>query len=170
MKLLLIDGNNLAFRVYWTHRRLVYNTMPVGLLFGFFKSLISLKKSFSDYNFVIAWDGGYERRLKESEEAVEKGMIASTYKANRRDGDIDPEIAIMFEQMPTLKEALQFSRVLQITIDGFEADDVIYSYSKNNKDGENLVITSDKDYYQMISDNTSIYDSMKSTLWTRKIF
>lgn len=171
MKLLLIDANNLAFRVHWTHRRLVYNTMPVGLLFGFFRSLISFKRNFPEHQFVIAWDGGYKRRLEESEKAVEQGMIKSSYKANRREmKELDPMIANVFEQMQPLQEALKLFRVLQVTVKGFEADDVIYSYVKKNKDGENLVVTTDKDYYQLIGENTSVYDAMKNNLWTKKVF
>lgn len=171
MKLLLIDGNNLAFRVHWTHRNLTYNKMSVSLLYGFFRSLISLKKQFPDHFFIIAWDGGYERRLKESEEAVSKGIIKSSYKANRREvKEIDPLIANMFEQMQPLREALQLVKVLQITVKGCEGDDIINTYVKNNKDDENLIVTSDKDFYQLLSDKTSIYDAMKSNLWTRKNF
>ena len=39
-----------------------------------------------------------------------------------------------------------------------------------NATGHNVIITSDHDYYQLINEYTEIYDSMKSTYWTRQSF
>ena len=174
MKLLLIDGNNTAHRVHWTHRQLVRDGMPVSLLYGFFRTLISLKKRFPGHLPIIAWDGGYARRLKESEAAVADGIIPTAYKSNRHkmsdpDADIPPDVKCVHEQMPPLKEALKLARVMQVQVDGVEADDLIATYCKTNTDN-NVIITSDHDYYQLIGDNTEIYDDMKTTHWNRKSF
>ena len=57
-KILLIDANNLAFRVHWTHKNLSFNGMSTSLLYGFMRSMISFRHRFEDYFPVVVWDGG----------------------------------------------------------------------------------------------------------------
>jgi DNA polymerase-1 len=173
--LLLIDGNNLAFRVHWTNKGLNLNGVPVSLLYGFFRSLVFLKKKYPDHFTIIAWDSTSKRRMAESLKGVEDKIIPSEYKANRKknpDEPEDPDIACLFEQMPVLKEALQFAKVMQVTIDGYEADDVLCSYTKWNKaqGNETVLVTSDHDYYQLIDEKIYLFDAMKQNFWTKKVF
>lgn len=177
MKLLLIDGNNLCYRVFWTHKQLASEidgeTVPTGLLFGFLKSLISFRKKWPDHHPIIAWDGGYSRRRMESEEGVRQGIIPSAYKATRpRGSEIPEEIQDMFSQMDELKEMLKCVQGQQVWLRGFEADDLICTYAKRNEaqGGTNIIISSDADFYQLLSDNTIIYDAMKREKWTRERF
>ena len=160
-KLLFIDGNNMSYRTFWTHRHLSNKGVPVSLLYGFFKSLSILKKTHPEYKIVIVWDSKSARRIAESTAATEKGIIPSPYKATR--GERNEDFKSMFEQMDILKEGLQFTNVQQVHMSGYEADDVIYSYCKsaNPDDTDVLVITSDKDYYQAIQDNVRILDSKR---------
>ena len=171
-KLLLIDANNLCYRVFWTHRKLSYNGESIALLYGFFRSLISLKKRYSDHFFIVAWDGGSRRRKEESQRAVEEGLIPSAYKANRKKDEIPEDLEAMFEQMDQLKEDLDMLRLLQVWIKGYEADDVIYSYVQKHKElcDEIVVVTSDKDFYQLLDDNVKIFDAMKDEVWSRERF
>ena len=175
MNLLLIDGNNLAHRVHWTHKHLSRDNMPVSVLYGFFRSLVGLKRKFPDRMVVVAWDGGYTRRLDESRQAMAKGLIPSVYKSNRPkfgdpDADIPPHIQNIHIQMPSLKEALKFARVMQVYVDGVEADDVICTYCATNPDGNAVVVTSDHDYYQIITKRVAVYDAMKQDFWTYEKF
>lgn len=170
-KILLIDGNNFCYRVFWTNRSLMYNGASVSLLYGVFKHLAGLKKTYSDYCFVIVWDSKSVRRIVESKEGVEKGIIANTYKSGRlQRKEFDEQFKEMFRQIPILKEKLNLININQVYIEGYEADDVIYSYCKTLRDSEILVLTSDKDYYQMLNDNVSIYEPIKKELWTKKVF
>lgn len=175
-KVLLIDANNLAFRVHWTNKRLTHNGMSVSLLYGFIRSLVSFRRRFSDYFPIVVWDSSSSRRKKEASVAVENKIIPSGYKSNRinKDNeDLDPMLESLFQQMVPLKEGLKLCRVLQVYVDGYEADDVIYSYSKNNSlNGiETLIVTSDKDYYQILKyPNVVLYDAMKSVYWTKEVF
>jgi len=171
-KLLLIDGNHLCHRVYWTHTSLSYGGKPVGLLYGFLKSLVAFKKKYSDYVFVVCWDGGYHRRKKESLDAVSRGIISSSYKENRRRGEISEDLESMFAQKDELQEILNSAKVVQSYVEGFEGDDLIYSYvMKNfNAGGNSIVITGDKDFYQLLKDNVQLYDPIKKEMWTRASF
>jgi len=168
--LLLIDGNNLCFRVHWTNRELSYKGTPVSLIYGFYRSFIYLKKKFPEYIPIVVWDKGSSRRKKEAASAVEKGIIPSGYKANRKKDEPDEMLLSLFEQLDMLKDDLsEYIRLQQVTIPGLEADDIIYTYAKVNK-GKTIAITSDKDFYQMLDDNVVVYDAMKKKEWTKDVF
>lgn len=151
-----------------------YDGIPVSVLYGFFNSLSVLKRKYPEYLFVIAWDGGYERRERESKIAVEKGLIPSAYKENRHkpEEEMPPDVEIIHEQIEPLKEALKLARVFQVRIKGYEADDIINSYAKWNEQngGHSVIVTSDKDFLQVLTNNIHIFDAMKSIYWTREIF
>src|ERR1035437_2996280 len=131
-KLLLIDGNNMSHRVYWTHQELQYKGNYTGLLFGFFRQLITLRKKFPEHFFVVAWDGGYARRKAESQKGVEDGIISSAYKEPREkakeeaDSKKLAEMESLNTQMDQLKnEAFPLVRCVQAFQKGIEADDII---------------------------------------------
>ena len=171
-KLLLIDGSNLCHRVFWANRELSFEGSPVGAIYGFFKSLISLRKKYPEHFMIIAWDSRSKRRMEESTKAVENGLIPFAYKENRKDRneEISEELESLFAQMDTIREGLKLVKILQVRMSGYEADDVIYTYVNQNKGNENVVITSDKDYYQMLYANVKVIDAMKQETWTEERF
>lgn len=173
MKLLLVDGNNLAHRVNWTHRHLACElngeVFPTGMMFGFIQSIIHLKKNFPFYHIIVAWDSKSKRRIEESQAGVESKIIDSAYKANRvkTDEELPEEIKNMNKQYgPLKKELLILMSLQQVGVQDYEADDVIYTYAKNNSaiGGKTIIVSSDKDFYQVVDSNTTIYDSMNDKL------
>jgi len=185
-KLLLIDGNNMCHRVFWAQRSkgakggstLSYKGRAVDVLYGFFRQLIHLDKKYPDHFRIIAWDRGYARRLAESQKAVEEGLVPSAYKQPRkeakeekeREGNEDYES--LMEQMEQLQDALDLVHCLQVAVDGFEADDIIHTYARlyGEWDGESVVVSTDKDFYQVIDANTTIYDAMRKEVWSLERF
>lgn len=170
MKYAFIDGNNLACRCAFANEALTNaEGMPTGVHFGFFQSLIGLKQKFNGYQMLIAWDGKSRRRMSESEEALKNGIIPELYKANRKKDEIPKPLQDFYSQAPYLQRAIGQTGIPQIRINEYEADDVIASYCKKfSKDNnEVVVITSDKDYYQMLNDNVSLYDGMKQAFTTK---
>jgi len=173
--LVLIDANNLCHRVFWTHKTLSHRGKYVGLLYGFFRSLISLKKKWGkDWLFVVAWDyGKSKRRVKEAQEGIEAGILEEKwgYKANR-DENKNPDLEAMFMQMEELHSALNLANVFQCGMKGVEADDLIFTYACNaaEKGQEVVIVSSDKDFYQVLRPGVKVYDAMKKEMWTRKRF
>jgi len=174
MKLLIIDGNNLAHRVFWVHRHLQYQGKPTGLIFGFFQSLIGLKKRYTDHHFVIVWDTtGSTRRDKESEDAYNKGIIPSVYKATRieaKKDEPDEKAKSMISQMIALHRFLPSVKIQTIKAKGYEADDIAYTLALRNKPDKTTIITSDKDFYQVIDNDITIVNDMKGEVWDRAKF
>lgn len=165
---LLIDGNNLAVRASFKHESLVNKqNIPSGVHFGVFNSLISLKKKFNDYQFLISWDGKSERRYNESLIGVQKGIIPSAYKANRQKDVLPKALLNFYSQSDFLKRAIGQLGIPQIQLSNYESDDVLASYgSMLEKDNNIIFVTSDQDYYQLLKDNVKIWDGMKKEMLT----
>lgn len=172
MKYLLIDGNNLACRCSFANSELKNkNNIPTGVHYGFFQSLLNFKEIFSDYQFLISWDGKSIRRTLESKAGVEKGLIKSGYKENREKEDIPQELKDFYAQAPFLKRALGQTGIPQIRIPDQETDDIINTYCETlGKDNEIVALTGDEDYYQLLSDKVSIYNGGKQKIITKDDF
>lgn len=181
-KLLLIDGNNMAHRVFWAGRKrnpmesagnLESKGREVDLIYGFFRQLVALHKLYPEHLRVIAWDGGAARRKEETRVAVEAGLIPSGYKATRKRDDADPDYMSLCEQMAEVKDAMKLVRCVSVQVKGYEGDDILYTYAKayGDCDGADIVVvSSDKDFYQVLSPTVRIYDAMSKELWTAERF
>ena len=178
-KLLLVDGNNMAHRVFWTHQELQYKGRHTGLLFGFFRQLIFLRKKFPDYFLIVTWDGGYDRRKAESQAGVAAGIIPEYYKEAREkmkeaaDPKKQEEMEALTVQMEQLKdEALPLARCLQAYVKGVEGDDLVYTYCKyvHKWQGSAVAVSSDQDFYQLlgIGPEITVFDAMKDETWTQE--
>jgi len=171
MKYLLIDGNNLAIRASFANESLTNKDgIPTGVHYGVFNSIINLKQSYSDYQFLFVWDGKSKRRMIEADAGVKDGLIKSGYKANRKKDEQPKPLLDFYAQSPYLKKGLDQTGIPQIRLEDFESDDVISSYCKKLSSDEIVVVTSDYDYLQILRDNVSIWDGMKSKLTTKKSF
>jgi len=167
MKLILIDGNNLAMRQAHAYNLSVYrpiegdhpddfdapaNQFPTGILHGFLKTLAILRNRFPGRYLTVVWDGGYQHRTTLSKQAVAQRIVPEEYKENRRRKAPSPEILNWLRQKPVLMNALRLTNIPQVLVDGEEADDVIASYVAHYaKVAENfLLFTTDKDYFQLL--------------------
>jgi len=172
--IVLIDANNTCFRVGWANKHLTNNGEPTGVIFGFFKELLAVWKRWKDAKIAVVWDSGYEYRLKLSQDAIKEGIITAEqgyYKQNRErkrekeeaEGKVNDLVESVDIQKPTLKEILDLTLVHQIQVEGCEADDVIGSLAKMHSDRGDIVniISSDKDMFQLLNENTSILSISK---------
>jgi len=177
MKYLIIDGNNLAIRSAFANGELQNRDgIPTGVHYGVFQSLRNLGERFPDYQFLIVWDGKSVRRISEANIGVTKGLIRSGYKANRlcKPEEQRRELKDFYDQAPYLKKGIHQAGIPQIRIHKFEADDVVSAYCKLLRDDNEIVlVTSDKDYFQLLHPNVRIWDGMKNKMtveneWTKE--
>lgn len=139
--------------------------------YGVFNSLISLKEMYSSHTFVMFWDGKSKRRMRESMAAVEKRIITSAYKANRDKEEMPKPLLDFYAQAPILKKAIDKAGIAQIRFPEYETDDVIASYAKILKSAHDIVlVTTDRDYYQLLDSNVVMWDGMKNKLTTKQDF
>ena len=163
MKYLLIDGNNLACRCAFANADLKNSDgIPTGVHYGFMNSLITIKQKFPDYVYLIAWDGRSKRRMQESQAAVLGQIIPDAYKENRKKDEAPQPLKDFHEQAAYLQRGIGQLGIAQIRMMEYEADDILAAYAKKLKvDSEVVVVTSDRDYYQILDTNVRIYDGMK---------
>jgi DNA polymerase-1 len=85
------------------------------------------------------------------------------YKANR--AEMPPDLG---DQIPYVRKLLDAMRIPIIEFPGFEADDVIGAIAKRTEesgDAEVVIVSSDKDMLQLVSDRVSMLNPMKDDTW-----
>lgn len=149
-KVMLIDGSSLIFRAFFALPNLtnadgVMTNGVYGFLTMYFRAVEEYKP---DY-ILVAFDKKTKTfRHKEFED----------YKANR-----DKAPNELNYQFGILKDILDSLNVKYLDIDGFEADDIVGTFSKIAKDEglETVIITGDKDYFQLVNEDVIVYLTRK---------
>lgn len=152
-KILLIDGHNLLFRMFYGIPAPIKNSknQDIRALIGFLGSLKKLVKEFKPYSIYVIFD---------SETSKQKNsLIDNEYKKNRIDYSKVASEENPFTQLPKIKKALSYLRIPHIEVNNNETDDFIASIIKNK--GTNLydyvIISTDSDFIQLIDKNVSLY-------------
>ena len=147
-RLFLLDAFALIFRGYYAlikNPRITSSGMDVSAIMGFTNSLFDVIRRERPDHLAVAFDkGGSSARVEAFPE----------YKANR---DATPE-AIKIA-VPHIKEILKAMHIPIVEREGVEADDLIGTLSKQaEKEGYKVfMVTPDKDYAQLVSDNIFMY-------------
>jgi len=148
--LYLIDGSAYIYRAYHAIRSLTNSKgLPTNAAFGFTRMLIKLIEDRSPEYVVMFFD---------AKGPTFRHEIYQDYKANRPPMPEDLSI-----QIPYIKEITHGFNIPVIEMQGFEADDLIGSFRyQAEKDGFFVVmVTGDKDFVQLVTDNAVIWDPMK---------
>ncbi len=144
-KLLIVDGNSILNRAFYGIRVLSnskgqYTNGVYGFLNIFFKFIEEEKPDYLSVAFDLKAKT-FRHKMYDGYKAQRKGM--------------PPELA---EQMPYLKEILKAMNVSCLELEGFEADDIIGTVSKqcDDSDVKCVIVTGDKDDLQLASDKTTV--------------
>lgn len=146
-KILLLDGKAILYRGYYAFSNLrTKDGRAIGAIYGFLRLLIEAQKKFQPDQIICAWDpkGGDKFRRE----------LYREYKAQRKRA---PEE--FYEQIIPTGELIEALGVDNYTIMGIEADDVIGSLNNQllaDSGVETIILTSDRDFLQLISDKTQI--------------
>lgn len=153
MKLFLIDGHALVFKMYYAFLgRPMVNSKGVdtSILFGFTKYLLELVQREKPTHLAVSFDppGGTFRN-----------EMFPSYKANRGE---TPQLVI--DALQPLTDICLALDIPVLMIPGFEADDVIGSAAKlfASQGFDVYMVTPDKDYGQLVSDHIFQYKPGKS--------
>lgn len=141
MKVVLIDGFNLAFRAFYGMPELTRTDgFPTGAIHGWVRSLWWVEDHIEADRMLVFFDlGGAQRQL----------AIRDDYKANRGE---TPEA--LEQQIPVIKDWTRAAGYVGIERDGVEADDLIAAYSRfHERAGDTvLIVSADKDLGQLVTD------------------
>jgi DNA polymerase I len=147
-KLFLLDAMALVFRAYYAlirNPRVTTKGRNTNAQFGFTNTLIDLITNQKPTHIAVCFD---------TAAPTERHTDFTDYKANRQEAPED-----LIAALPDIKRIVEAFNIPVIALDGYEADDVIGALSKQaEKAGyEVLMVTPDKDYGQLVSDNIKIY-------------
>lgn len=144
-KLIIIDGNSIVNRAYYGIRPLsTKDGIPTNGILGFMNILLRLKEDYSPDCLCVAFD------LKAP---TFRHKLYDGYKAQRK---VMPDD--LAAQMPHLKELLSAMNVLQLSLEGYEADDIIGTVSRICEENGVWcgIATGDRDDLQLASENTHV--------------
>ena len=147
-KLFLLDAFALVFRAYYAlirNPRITSKGRNTNAQFGFTNTLIDLINNQKPTHMAVCFD---------THAPTERHTDFADYKANRQETPED-----ILSAVPDIKRIIEALNIPVVAIDGYEADDVIGALAKQaEKEGyEVFMVTPDKDYGQLVSENIKIY-------------
>jgi DNA polymerase I len=144
--LALIDGNSIAYRAFYAlpEDLATKSGQVTNAVFGFTRMLIRLLKDYHPDGIAVAWD--VSRQTFRTESYPE-------YKAQREKA---PDH--FRSQLPLMDEVLQTLDITQLREEGFEADDIIATLTRNGVAAgwEILIVTGDRDAFQLIEKTVKV--------------
>ncbi len=159
-RVMIIDCMNIYLRSYIVDPSISQNGIPIGGFKGFLKTLQKLCREIKPDKIIVAWDcGGGSRKRKRLSKDYKAGRAPIRLNREIRNLTLRQEQDNKIWQQIRLSEYLNELPVIQYCIEDVEADDII-SYLVQNKrlaDWQKVIISSDKDFYQLCDDKTIIY-------------
>jgi DNA polymerase I len=145
-KIILIDGHSLAFRAFFAlpDTLITSSGQVTNAVYGFTSMLIKLLADERPQAVIVCFDKGAPQfRLDRY----------AAYKAGRAE---TPDL--FRQQLPLIREVLQALRIPIVELEGYEADDLLASLTKNCRGGgcEVIVVTGDRDILQLVGDGVSV--------------
>jgi DNA polymerase-1 len=165
---LLLDSNFLCWRAFHTLGGLQYGGSPTGVLYGFFKDVQTLVNTFATDKVLFCFDVGPLKRTDD----------LPTYKSKRKNKPMNEEELQAYLGMRKQIDDLRTKHLPEMGFanvfgqEGYEADDVIGWLVKNKipKEDKAVIVSADKDLYQLISEQVCIYNPTKKEVMTKQAF
>jgi DNA polymerase-1 len=155
-KVLVVDAHSLIHQLFHAIAEMTSpDGRPVNAVFGFVRDMLHILKKYSPDYLICAFDAKEPSFRKE---------IYPAYKAHRPELDVD--IVPQIEMIEAFLNALGIPVLRQ---PGFEADDIMATIASEveRQGGECVLVTSDKDCRQLISDRVKLLNLRKQTLLDR---
>src|ERR1700761_4370918 len=147
-RLFLLDAMALIFRAYYaliSNPRITSKGKNTNAQFGFTNALVDLINNQQPSHMAVCFD---------THAPTERHTDFADYKANRQEAPED-----LLSAVPDIKAIITGFNIPCVELDGFEADDVIGTLSKQAEAAgyEVYMVTPDKDYGQLVSEKVRIY-------------
>ncbi|MFA6263522.1 MAG: DNA polymerase I [Candidatus Babeliales bacterium] len=155
--LFIIDGSYLLYRSFYAIRPLYTSAgIPTQATYGFCRTIKKLIDDFDPAYVAVAWDGKTK---------TFRSTLYAEYKATRQAPPRD-----LFDQKTYILKFLDAIKMPSLTHEGYEADDIIAALAEGCKDHPVVLVCPDKDMYQLLSDNLTIFDPFKNRFIDQKIY
>jgi 5'-3' exonuclease len=149
-RIYLIDGSSYIFRAFYAIPALNNAAgLPTNAIFGFTNILLKFLKHYRPEYVAVALDAGRETFRNE--------MFAA-YKGNRPQAPAE-----LIPQFPYFRKVLDALNLPLLELPGYEADDIIATLCArfSAETCEIVVVSSDKDLMQLVTDGIKLLDSAK---------
>ncbi|MBI5016737.1 MAG: DNA polymerase I [Deltaproteobacteria bacterium] len=146
----LVDGTNLLYRAYHALQGFRTSTgVPTHAVYGFLTMILRVLREQEPEDLAVVFD---------PPGPTQKHRLFAEYKANREGTPDDLKV-----QIPHVLRALDALGIPRLTIDGYEADDVLGSLVvRLTADGREVtIVTGDKDLCQLVGPRVRLLDTMK---------
>ena len=161
-KLLLVDGSNLLFQMFFGMPSRIVNEQGKAIqgTLGFVGALRKIINRVEPTHLVVLFDGEHENA---------RAALDPEYKSNRADYSQVPEEENPFSQIGDVYAALDYMGIIHTEAVSCEADDLIAGYALTYGKQTDMVISSfDSDFFQLLTDRVSIlrYRGKDTVIWT----
>lgn len=162
---LVIDGNNLAHRAAHVYK-LSHQGQNTTVAYGVLRSILGLYKKYNPYRVIVCFDKGIPDFRKK---------LLPTYK-QKRDHHDDADYISVNRQIDGLYDFLPKFGIYTSWLQGYEADDIIAAWCQylpslyQRASQKALVVSGDKDLYQLVSGSIEVADPMTASLITLENF
>jgi DNA polymerase-1 len=150
-RIFLVDGNSYLYRAFFATPHLSNSKgIPTNAVYAFMNMMRKLQNDEKPDVLILVFDSKAPSFREE---------ISKAYKAQR-----PPMPGNLSVQIPHVKSVLQAMGFPMLEKEGFEADDIIGTLTEQLRggDAETVIVTSDKDMMQLVSDKVKILDTMKN--------
>ncbi len=152
--LFLIDGTALLYRSYFAFiKNPLINSkgQNTSAIFGVINSFMYLVDKMKPEHIVISFD---------RKAPTFRHEMSEDYKAHR-----PPMPEDLVSQIAPVTKFFELITLPEISLDGYEADDILATLAEHFKqDYEVLIISGDKDFSQLVDEHTHLYDPMKDLI------
>ncbi len=139
----MIDGNSLMNRAFYAMS--VFTTkdgLPTNGIFGFVKLLLKIIDDEHPEYLCVAFD---------VHAPTFRHKMYDEYKGTRK--PMPDELRVQF---PVLKELLREMNICTVELPGYEADDIIGTFSRKYEGIESVIFTGDRDSFQLVNDKVTV--------------
>ena len=169
-RVVVIDALNMFIRNYIVNPMISTNGNPIGGAVGFVNSVKKLMRESKPDQVIICWDGaGGSQKRRQTVKEYKQGRkpLRKNYKVEGMSPQSEKENMVW--QQRILMEMLNEMPIIQLMLDRVEADDIIamITQSPKYKGWQKVIISSDKDFLQLLDDETVLYRPIQKKAWTK---
>jgi 5'-3' exonuclease len=163
--LLVLDVHYLCHRAFHSQGKLSWDGVATGVVFGFLKSIGSLKAEFQTDRVAFCFEGPWLHRTKDFPAYKSKrGLMNKTPEELKARNELHSQIhALQTEYLP----CIGFRNIFLEP--GFESDDLMATISEKET-GDVILVTSDADMFQCLRPNVRMYCASKKKIYTEGWF
>ena len=171
-RILFIDGLNLFFRNFAVMNMVNPDGVHIGGLGGFFRSLGAMIRQITPTQVYVVFDGaGSANNRKNINPLYKSGRDLQRITNWDAFDDKQDEDDSKVDQMVRVIQYLKTLPVKTVSIDKVEADDIISYLSGvviNDPKDKAFIVSSDKDFIQLVNDNVIVYRPMEKEYYTEQ--